>query len=161
MDIRRYSIMVVAAAGLSLPATGFAVAQDAMPAPTEPQTEQPQAQQTPAGEPMTEQPAAQAQDYSDETLRSFAVAFLEVDAINKAYTPKLQQAATPEEQQQIQEEASQEMVNAVEGSDGISVQEYTSIMQAAQADPELAQKLTDYIGEASGGAPSQPAAPAQ
>ena len=158
MDIRRYSIMVVAAAGLSLPATGFALAQDAMPAPSEPQTEQPQAQQPSTEQPMTGQPSA---EYSDETLRSFAVAFLQVDAINREFTPRLQEATTPEEQQQIQEEASQEMVNAVESSDGISVQEYTSIMQAAQADPELAQKLTEYIGEASGGAPSQPAEPAQ
>lgn len=138
MDIRRYSIMAVAALGLSLPATGLAVAQETAPAQPSVETPQP------------------SQDYSDETLRSFAVAFLQVDEINRQYTPRLQEATTPEEQQQIQQEASQEMVNAVEGAEGITIQEYTSIMQAAQADPELAQTLTAYIGEASGtGAPAQ------
>lgn len=133
MDIRRYTIATVAALGLCVPATGFAFAQETAPAQPETQMQQP------------------AQDFSDETLRSFAVAFLEVDQINKEYTPRLQAAQTPEEQQQLQEEASQQMVSAVENSEGITVQEYTSIMQAAQADPELAQKLTNYIGEAAGG----------
>lgn len=135
MDIRRYTIATVAAFGLSLPAAGFALAQETAPAQPETQIQQPA-----------------AQDFSDETLRSFAVAFLEVDQINKEYTPRLQAAQTPEEQQKLQEEASQEMVNAVQNSEGITVQEYTSIMQAAQADPDLAKKLTDYIGEAAGGA---------
>lgn len=137
MMIKRYSIMALAAVSLALPATGLAVAQEAMPA--QPQTEQP----------MTEQ-------YSDETLRSFATAFLQVDEVNREYTPRLQEATTPEEQEQIQAEASQQMVSIVEESD-VTVQEYTSIMQAAQADPALAEKLTQYIGEASDGAP----APAQ
>ncbi|WP_099868204.1 DUF4168 domain-containing protein [Pararhizobium haloflavum] len=135
MNIKRYSLMAVAAIGLSLPASGFALAQETAPAAPAPEMQQ----------------QAPAQDFSDEQLRSFAVAFLEVDQINKQYTPRLQEAGTPEEQQAIQEEASQEMVSAVESSEGISVQEYTSIMQAAQADPALAQTLTEYIGEASGG----------
>ncbi|VVT18334.1 conserved hypothetical protein [Rhizobium sp. EC-SD404] len=134
MIIRKYSIMALAAVSLALPATGLAVAQEA--APAQPQAEQPMAEQ-----------------YSDDTLRSFATAFLQVDEVNREYTPRLQEATTPEEQEQIQAEASQQMVSIVEGSD-VTVQEYTSIMQAAQADPALAEKLTQYIGEASGSAPA-------
>lgn len=134
MIIRKYSIMALAAMSLALPATGLAVAQEA--APAQPQAEQPMAEQ-----------------YSDDTLRSFATAFLQVDEVNREYTPRLQEATTPEEQEQIQAEASQQMVSIVEGSD-VTVQEYTSIMQAAQADPALAEKLTQYIGEASGSAPA-------
>lgn len=142
MDIKRLSIMTVAAIGLSMPATGIALAQtEEMPAPEAPMEQM--------------QPPAQA-DYTEETLQSFAVAFLQVDEINRNYTPRLQEAGSPEEQQQIQQEASQEMVTAVENTDGISVQEYTSIMQAAQVDPDLAQRLTQYIGAASQGAPAAP-----
>lgn len=142
MDIKRFSVMAVAAIGLSMPATGIALAQtEEMPAP-----------EAPMEAPMQDMQPAQ-QEFTEDTLQSFAVAFLQVDEINKTYTPRLQEAATPEEQQQIQEEASQEMVTAVENADGITVQEYTSIMQAAQADPDLAQRLTQYIGEASQGAP--------
>jgi LPS O-antigen subunit length determinant protein (WzzB/FepE family) len=141
MDIRRYSVMAATVVALSMPASGIAFAQtEEMPATEAPMQEM-------------QQPAQQ--DFSEETLQSFAVAFLQVDEINKTYTPRLQEASSPEEQQQIQEEASQEMVTAVENADGITVQEYTSIMQAAQADPDLAQRLTQYIGDASQGAPAQ------
>ncbi len=138
MIFKRNTIAIATAVAMAAPLAtgGAALAQtEAPPAPMQ--------QQAPA-----------AQDFSDETLRSFAVAFLEVDQINRTYTPQLEQAESPEQQQEIQQRASAEMVEAVEGSEGISVQEYTSIMQAAQANPELAQKLTEYIGEASQQAPA-------
>lgn len=139
MIFKRNTIAIATAVALSAPfATGGAAIA---------QTEAPTA-------PMEQQQAPAAQDFSDETLRSFAIAFLEVDQINRTYTPQLEQAEGTEQQQEIQQRASAEMVEAVEGSDGISVQEYTSIMQAAQASPELAQKLTEYIGEASQQAPA-------
>lgn len=138
MIFKRNTIAIATAVALAVPfATGAAIAQ----------TQAPTA-------PMEQQQAPAAQDFSDDTLRSFAVAFLEVDQINRTYTPQLEQAESQEQQQEIQERASAEMVEAVEGSEGISVQEYTSIMQAAQANPELAQKLTEYIGEASQQAPA-------
>lgn len=142
MNIRRFATTTALAAALALPMTGFAVAQETAPAQPAPETSTPDASQP-------------AQNFDDDTLRSFAVAFLEVDKINKEYAPRMQEASTPEEQQKVQEEASQEMVTAVEGAEGISVQEYTSIMQAAQVNPDLAKKLTQYIGEASGGAPAE------
>lgn len=140
MIFKRNTIAIAAAVAMAAPiaTSGAALAQTE--APSAPMQQQ---QQAPA-----------AQDFSDNTLRSFAVAFLEVDQINRTYTPQLEQAESPEQQQEIQQQASAEMVEAVEGSDGISVQEYTSIMQAAQANPELAQKLTEYIGEASQQAPA-------
>ena len=142
MDIRRFAITTAAAAALSVSAAGAALAQEAAPATPAPQAEQ----QAPA-------------DFSDDTLRSFAVAFLETEKISQEYRPQLQEAQQAQDQakmQEIQSQASQKMVDAVEGTDGISVQEYTSVMQAAQTDPDLAQKVSDYIGEASGGA-AQPA----
>lgn len=139
MDIKRFAITAAAAAGLSVSTAGVTFAQETTPVA-------PQAQQ--------QGPA----EYSEETLRSFAVAFLQTEKISQEYRPQLQKAQQAQDQarmQELQSEASQKMVDAVEETDGISVQEYTSIMQAAQTDPDLAQKVSDYIGEASGGA--QPA----
>lgn len=47
------------------------------------------------------------------------------------------------------------MVEAVNESDGITVDEYNQIIQAAQTDPELAQRINSHISEA---ASEQPAA---
>ena len=136
MTIKRTSIIALAAIGLSLPAAGVSLAQEA--APTTPGAEQPA-----------------AQEFGDETLRSFAVAFLATEEISQRYQPQLQEAQAAQDQEkmlEIQRDASQEMVTAVEGVEGITVQEYTSIMQAAQTDPELAQKVTTFIDEAGGAA---------
>ena len=100
----------------------------------------------------SEQPAApaiEAPAVSDDKLNSFAVAFLEVEKIKQEYTQRLQQASSETEQQQIQNEAGEKMLQAVETTDGISVDEYNQIIQSAQADPDLAQRLSNAIGAAS------------
>ena len=48
-----------------------------------------------------EAPAATA-NFDDDTLRSFVVAFLQVDEINRTYLPQMQEADTPEAQQEVQ-----------------------------------------------------------
>src|SRR5690606_38433603 len=53
-------------------------------------------------------------DFSDDKLKSFAVAFLEVDKITKEYMPKLKEAASTEQQQEVRNEAGAKMVRAVE-----------------------------------------------
>lgn len=92
--------------------------------------------------------APAATSFDENTLRSFVVAFLQVDEINRTYLPQMQEADTPEAQQQVQQQATQEMVLAVENAEGISVEEYNSIIETAQADPELANQINDLIREA-------------
>jgi hypothetical protein len=93
-----------------------------------------------------QQPPAQqsAPDFSDSELKSFAVAVLEVQRINDDYVQKLERAASPEEQQQIRQTASQEMVRAVE-KEGMSVGKYKEIMSQAQADPALAARVQEHM----------------
>lgn len=91
--------------------------------------------------------AVEAPAVTDEKLESFVVAFNEVEQVKQDYTQQLQAAESPEEQKQIQNEAGQRMLQAVEDTDGISIDEYNQILQTAQADPDLAQKLTDAIGQ--------------
>ena len=60
----------------------------------------------------------------------------------------MQEADTPEAQQEVQQQATQEMVLVVENAEGISVEQYNSIIETAQADPELASQINELIREA-------------
>lgn len=105
--------------------------------------------------PQMEAPAAAAPDLNEDKLQSFAVAFLEVTKVTQSYQPQIEAAGTDEDRQQLQQQASQEMVEAVNGADGITVDEYNMIIQAAQTDPELAQKINTHITEAATDQPAQ------
>jgi hypothetical protein len=85
-----------------------------------------------------------APSYSDDELKSFAVAVVEVQRINDTYVQKLESAASPEEQQQLRQAASQEMVQAVQ-KEGMSVDKYKAIMSQAQTDPVVAQRVKEHI----------------
>lgn len=85
-----------------------------------------------------------APSYSDSELKSFAVAALEVQRINDAYLPKLKSASSPEEQKQVEKIATAEMVKAVE-KEGMTVDKYKEIMNHAQSNPEVAEKVMQHI----------------
>ena len=106
-----------------------ALAQDAVPSPS------------PA-------PQAQTQSFDDQKLQAFTVAFLAVSDVKEQYTGRFRQAPSDDEKQKVQVEATQQMEQAVDQTDGISVDEYNQIIQTAQTDEALAQKLNGMIGEA-------------
>ncbi|MFD2342899.1 DUF4168 domain-containing protein [Sinorhizobium terangae] len=112
-----------------------------------------QAQQT---QPTPGQPDSGGAAVSDQKIEAFAVAYLQVDKVRQEYSAKIE--ATPDQaaKEKLKNEASQQMVQAVEASQGISVEEYTSILTAAQNDPALAKKVQEKIQSS---APAQ--APAQ
>ncbi|TVR83724.1 MAG: DUF4168 domain-containing protein [Rhodospirillales bacterium] len=85
-------------------------------------------------------------NYSEEELRSYAAAAIEVQRINETFQPQLQAAETPEEVQAVREQATGQMVEAVE-DEGLSVDRYNQIFQAAQADPEVAEQISRYVQE--------------
>lgn len=132
-----------AALGVSGMTLAPALAQETMEAPVEAPVE------APAGA-----------TYDESKLQSFVVAFLQVDEINRTYAPQLQEAEGEEAQGAVREEASQQMMQAVESVDGITVEEYGEIIQQAQTDPALAEQINGYIQEAVGAA-AEPAAPAE
>lgn len=107
-------------------------------------------------QPMQAQPDSGGAAVSDQKIEAFAVAYLQVDKVRQEYSAKIE--ATPDQaaKEKLKNEASQQMVQAVEASQGISVEEYTSILTAAQNDPALAKKVQEKIQSS---APAQ--APAQ
>lgn len=92
----------------------------------------------------------QAPNVDEDTLRSFAVATLEIQEISQAYQPQMEAAESQEQQQEIAQAANDEMVAAVEAVPGIDVDSYNAIAEAAQADPEMMQQINTFIAEAAG-----------
>jgi hypothetical protein len=100
----------------------------------------------PAAKP-TPPPAAAAAAITDQELKSFAVAALEVKKINDSYRPRYRSADTPAAKEQVQKEATEKMASAVEEK-GLSVDKYNQIVRVAQANPDVARQIDDYARQA-------------
>lgn len=93
--------------------------------------------------------APAAQDFTDTDLKSFAVALVEVSRINDTYMPVYRAAQSPEEQQAIEQKASDEMVQAVQNA-GMTVDRYQQILAQARSNPEVANRINEHVKEAAG-----------
>ena len=82
-----------------------------------------------------------AEEYSDAKLQSFASAVMAVNAVVERWRPQIQAAPSEADKQQMAEQANQEMRAAVDGTEGMSVDEYQRIAQAAQADTALMARI--------------------
>ena len=91
--------------------------------------------------------AIAAEEYSQAKLQSFASAVLAVNAIVEQWRPQIQAAPSDADKQRMAEQANQEMRAAVEGTEGMTVEEYQAIAQAAQADPQLMARLDQMFKE--------------
>ncbi|WP_019954887.1 DUF4168 domain-containing protein [Yoonia vestfoldensis] len=91
--------------------------------------------------------APMAQDVTTEELDAFAAAYESVIAIDAEYAPQLEQAADPEAQQLLLEEAQIAKVAAVEATDGIDVDRYVEILTLAQADPTLTAQIAERLDQ--------------
>ncbi|MFO7647728.1 DUF4168 domain-containing protein [Halomonas campaniensis] len=106
--------------------------------------QQDSAQQDPAAAPEQPQAAAPATDFSDEQLEQFADASQEIVVISEEYTERMHAAEDEASQQEVQMEANDKMVEAVEES-GLDVDTFNAIGQAVQQDPELMQRVQEKV----------------
>jgi len=96
--------------------------------------------QTPAAPPEKMPPKSATQaPISDKKLDATAAAVKNVSAIRQSYEGKLAKA-TGAEKGRLVDEATNAMTKAVTDQ-GLSVDEYTSIIEVAQNDPEVRNKL--------------------
>jgi Domain of unknown function (DUF4168) len=72
---------------------------------------------------------------------------LAVNAVVEQWRPQIQAAPSEADKQQMAEQANQEMRAAVAGTEGITVEEYQAIAQAAQTDPQLMARIDQVINE--------------
>ena len=123
------------AAALSFGALFLLAAANAQmnPPQTRPQAQSPQTQP-----PQGQLPSAAI---SDEKLNAAAIAIAQVSSIRQSYEPKIA-GASASDKQRLTEEANDAMEKAVTDQ-GLSVDEYNSIIRTAQNDPAVRQKLTD------------------
>jgi hypothetical protein len=92
--------------------------------------------------------AAQAQQqYEQEKLESFVVAALAVNELVEQWTPRIQGAQDETEAAQLRDQANSELLNAINSANGITVDEYREISQAAQADPALMARISEIFDD--------------
>lgn len=92
--------------------------------------------------------------YNDETLGQFVEAAQAVSAVRQDYAGLVQRAESEAQAQAIVQEALVEMQSAIQEVDGMDVDTYTAIGEAAQTDQELAARITAIARDAQEGAPS-------
>ncbi len=86
-------------------------------------------------------------DLSDEDIDTFVEAFVSVQEVREDFADRLQEAEDETEAQEMQQEAQDEMVSAVEDA-GMSVEEYNEVAMALQNDPELMQEVQEQAESA-------------
>jgi hypothetical protein len=104
----------------------------------------PRAADTP---PSAEQPQQQQnQSFSEEQLKAYAVAALQVSAIQQEYVSKIvaAQKTEPGKVQSLSDEAEGKMADAVRKR-GLSVDTYNNITRAARAQPAVRQRIMQFM----------------
>lgn len=96
--------------------------------------------------------AQSAADYSGEQIEAFTVAYLEVMDLREQYVPQLEAAESEDEQSAIIEEANAEIVDAIEGTDGLTLEDYEAIAEAAAEDQDLQARIVTRMEEMDQGA---------
>ena len=126
-----------AAAALSVSALLLIPAANAQmnPPQARPQAQSPQTQL-----PQSQPPSA---PISDDKLTAAAAAIGQVTTIRESYESKIA-AAPASDKQRLTKEADDALTKAVTDQ-GLSVDEYNSIIRTAQNDPAVRQKLTQRI----------------
>ncbi len=100
----------------------------------------PQAQSPQAQSPQAQSPSS---TIPDEKLTAAAAALGEVTSIRQSYERKIAEAPQPDKQR-VTDEANNALKKAVTDQ-GLSVDEYNTIMRTAQNDPAVRQKLAQRI----------------
>lgn len=125
-------------AALSIVALTAALALSSPPANA--QNQSPLSQPPSATSPGATKPPA---DISDQKLDAAAAAVKSVTAVKETYQQKLSEAPDGEKER-IVDEAQAAMTKAVTDQ-GLSVEEYTAILQVAQNDTTLKNKILDRL----------------
>ena len=104
--------------------------------PAQAQTEQQQP-------PVQPQQEMQQTEFTEDQLESFVDAAVAVNDLIESWRPRITAAESEEQAAQLREEANEELAEAIEQTEGMSLEEYQEIGQAAQADPELSERINE------------------
>jgi Domain of unknown function (DUF4168) len=121
----RAAALVIAGCYLSVPAVSV-LAQS------------PPSQSPPSG------PSTSAPDLSDQKLSAAAAALERVVGLQNDYRQRIAQAEAPADKERLVAEANNELAKAVTDQ-GLSVEEYSSILDVARDNPEIRGKILQRI----------------
>jgi hypothetical protein len=85
-------------------------------------------------------PSQPSQNIPDHKLDATAAALDQIADVKQTYTKQIESTAGESDKQRLVDEANKALVKAVTDQ-GLSVEEYTSIMVVAQSDPVVRQKI--------------------
>jgi hypothetical protein len=85
-------------------------------------------------------PSEPSQNIPDQKLDATAAALNKIADVKQNYTQQIESTPGEADKQRLVDEANKELVKAVTDQ-GLSVEEYTSIMVMAQSDPTVRQKI--------------------
>ena len=89
-------------------------------------------------------PSTSAPDLSDQKLSATAAALERVVGLQKDYRQRIAEADAPAEKERIVAEANDELTKAVT-EQGLSVEEYSSILDVARDDPKIRGQILQHI----------------
>lgn len=91
---------------------------------------------------------AQTSTFSDGQLKSFAMAVTAINQIAEKWQPQVQAAQTEDQAAAMLQQVDTEMRQAIDNTDGIGIDDYQSIMEAAQTDPALKGQIDALLKDA-------------
>jgi hypothetical protein len=84
---------------------------------------------------------------SEDMISKVGAAVGHVAAIQESYTPRIAAAASDSEKHDLQKEATKAALHAI-SDEGLTVEEYNQVITAAQADPDLEERLLEAANAA-------------
>ena len=97
--------------------------------------------------PQMAQAETGAGGYSQEQLESYAAAVMKVQEVDRAWQPRIEQAQDQRQAEAMTSEATNEMIGEIEAQ-GLSVEEYNAITQAAEQDQQLYDRIITLLTQA-------------
>ena len=82
---------------------------------------------------------------SDAKIYAFLTAAVSVSKVIEQWTPRIEGAAGQEAADDLVAQANAELVAVIEGTDGISPDEYRQIAEAARTDPVLSARIEEIF----------------
>lgn len=95
-----------------------------------------------------QQPASSEENFSEDELKSYATASLQVERITQQYLPMVKNAESVAQTQALQRRAKNEMHAALIQA-GLSVEKYNAIAMAVRSNPAVADKVQSYMANPS------------
>ena len=88
--------------------------------------------------------------YSEQKLGAFVEAAVQVRELSSVWQQRIVTAGSEAQAGELRNQAGQELVAAVESTDGITLAEYNQIVEDARKDPDLSARIGSMLQEREG-----------